>query len=327
MSIITNNRAARCFKFTIFDKVVKMNYQNLTNYDNEGLAMVEITVFGLNHVYTLIDLSKVSKFMKLVERRCELTVGISRIVGDSPAFEDINTKSSKTYYESLSSENWISIYQLNNLFAGMNIVSDMDLSNDIQYYLDIDDKESFIDFGANIDCECIVLYDNGDYRKCNTIIDFRENFKGVFVYISEFNCWQYLSRKKYLNLINIEGVEIRDAITDKPVCYSEVQYTNEYYIDNPIKLLKIGIFVPVNLYIGNIFDRNNMQIRMEESDAINIHIFRAGEDVDILLTYHELGIRYNEYGTLTDMSNKKGIVPMKHFSIIDLINNLICIKP
>ena len=337
------------FKFENNEKIIKTSLQSLVNQDNKTIAFIEMQLFGISHVYSLIDFSKVKKFnydSLLIDtyrkHHHETTfLSLSKIIGDCPIEEGINKKSNRIILDLLDSYEWIMLYQLKNIISGMNELSDereginYDLSFEVDDGYCIYDLEKInFDYSDKIDSipfnnyKYILKYGNGDYEFCNTI--YNDNFEGIFVKIPLFNCWQYLSKKKYMNLKKVRKVDIIYATTNSPRCFSEVGYHQEYNMDNVMDILLYSIYIPMDIYFSKIFQDTTSNFDNKIYDAIEISIKGREYQTTLLLTHDELGIdkifgTKNDDSTISNTSNY--IKYMDRFCLLKLINKIILLKP
>ena len=348
----------QAFKFTKSEKIIKMSLQNLLKQGNDAIGLVEIELFGISHVYSLIDFSKVKSFnlSKLIndsyttgvqyfrkEYQEIIPFSLAKIMDDCPIEKDINMLSNTIMIDSLNVEEWILLYQLKNIISGMN-----EYSNDISYMIGFgdsieDDNCPFIlsklDFGYSDNSypfhkyKYILKYPNDEFEFCNEI--YNDDFEGVFIHISNFNCWQYLSKKKYKTLKQAKRIDIAYATTDSPSCFSNVGYHQEYNIDTFIDLIMYGIYIPIDIYLSKVFENSIINNTLKNRyDAIEIRIEGREYKTSVLLTHSELGINQT-FGTIKNVncnpfeenSLRNCVRYMDKFCLLKLINKIILLKP
>lgn len=344
------------FKFTKSEKIIKMSLQNLLNQGDDTIGFVEIELFGISHVYSLIDFSKVKSFTlsKLVndsyttgiqyfrrEYQDTIPFSLAKVVDDCPIEKDINMLSNTIMIDSLNVEEWILLYQLRNIINGMN-----EFNNDIKYMIGFgntieDDNCPFslskldFNYSGNIypfhKYKYILRYSNDEFEFCNEI--YNDEFEGIFIYIPNFKCWQYLSKKKYKTLKQVKRIDIAYATTDSPRCFSNVGYHQEYNIDNFIDLLTHGIYIPIEIYLNKVFE-NCINDFNNRYDAIEIRVEGREYQTSVLLTHSELGINQT-FGTVKNTNHspfeennlRNTVRYMDKFCLLKLINKIILLKP
>lgn len=352
-----NPRDINGFKLTKSGKMIKMPLQNLLNQDDETIGFVEVQLFGIGHVYTLVNFSKLKRFniSNIISSRYnpvyfprdlgeyEIPFYIAKMEQDCPIEYDVNVKSNILTLDNLNQTELILLYQLKNMIDGMNYISEREDNLTYEFeFGDIAEEDecpfelSKLDFDVHDEdspfCryKYILKYPDGKYEFSNEI--YNDEFEGIFVYLSNFNCWQYLSKKKYCNLKRAKEVDIRYATTDNPRCFSDVRYYQEYNIDTFIDLILYGIYIPLNIYFDKLF--NDDQKTDNRYDAIEINIEGREYRTSVLLTHAELGIdKFFSSG-----ENKKRD-PFEHnrfekcirfidkFCLLTLINKIILLKP
>ena len=313
MITIQQDSKIKSFKLTNSHKILPTSPQSLVNSENYDLVLVEMSLLGMDHVYSLLPTFKSRTYFNeelcSIENR-EATIQISRVIGDSPVADKINIFSNTISTKDISLENWISLYQMECIFEGMNTISAMELDSDISYQIDTDICDiSSIDFKCDIKYKYIVLYANDTYEFANSF--YWDKCKGVFVYIPEFNCWQYVSKKKWNNLNHSTGIELREAIVTSHLSCSEITHQQEYYASNIFDLIKYSIYIIVDLRMREIFMNSPeyFYLEREQKAALDVTISIGDEKITALFTFEELYSHIHK------------------FSILKLINNLICLKP
>lgn len=316
------NTEIRCFNLTSSNKIIKTTLQNIENQKDKSLSLIEMNFFGISQVYSLMDISKVNKVIRNISEEGiaeKLMLSITRVIEDSPIVNGVNLKTRGIYLTELSVADWISIYQLYYLMQGMNSMSDSDIEYDLQIGKEIDIPIvdlSELKFSSNVEYKYISRFKDGTYRFSNSIDTY--DFEGIFINIPEFNCWQYLSKKKF-DIVNYpENIEIKYAITDSPRCFSRVSYFHSYSFDNIESLLIHCISIPIDIYFRKYFEDSNYSLSSKTYDALEIIIDGDKYSTSVLLTHEELGI---------DSFNNRNIIFMDKFCLLKLINNIICLKP
>lgn len=312
MIAIQQNSKIKCFKLTDSHNIVQTSPQSLINTEDEELVLVEMSMLGIDHVYSLMTTSKRKHFNKDLElaKNKESVIQISRVIGDSPVVDKVNIFSNTIQLKDLSLENWISLYQMDCIFEGMNTISEMELDTDVSYQLDSDIfRYSIIDFCHNVKFKYIIWLKNDKYVFANDIVC--EKYNGIFVYIPEFQCWQYVSKKKWQTLSKISSIELHEAIITSHLSCSEVTYQQEYYASNLLELIKYSIYIIVDLKIREMFNNSPEYFYLERDQKAALEVKITVEDQvgSALFTFEELHSTF------------------KKFSILKLINNLICLKP
>lgn len=334
------------FKFNKTGKISKTSLQNLLKQEDTKFGFVEMKLFGTDHVYSLVNFSKVKNFnisslindiylnndnYHLAENDKIVPFHIARVFENTPIQKDVNFKCNVIDLDSVNEYDWIMLWQLKNIIAGIDAYSTYEKEVDIDY---------FIGFGNNIyDDNCkfdlekldlqykdkeyqfhkykyILVYENDDFEFCNEI--YNDNFKGVFVYIDGLNCWQYLSNKKYRNLKSFSRIEIRYATTDSPRCFNNVGYHQEYIFDYIENVLFGAIYIPLDIQFSKIFEYNDILIGPSDKryDALEISVINKEYQTTVLLTHEELGIDQNNH-----------VKYMDKFCLLKLINKIILLKP
>ena len=157
MAIIqTDSKNISCFIFTEDDQIIKCSLQSIENQGYNSLVLVEMNFFGINHVYSLINISKVREFVKTISKVSNYNkfLSLTRVIGDSPICEGINLKTKQISLSELSFTDWILLYQLNNIIDGMNTITEYDIQYDMQIGQYLDNPEidfSKLNFSPNKD--------------------------------------------------------------------------------------------------------------------------------------------------------------------------------
>jgi len=330
MSILqTNLKEIKCFKIDNYRKIIKTSLQDIDNSDNDSTVLVEMNFFGINQVYSLMNINKIKKFVSKIKdiRDIGNMLSLSRVIEDSPIEEGINLKTRSIYLNELNHIDWISIYQLNIILEGMNCISDLDIQYDLQIgkYLDLPTINlSKLDFSPDedINYKYIFRFNDNSCRFSNELSEYsidNENLIGIFIYLKEFNCWQYLSKKRFKTLNYPNSIEIKYAITDSPRCFSKIGYHNLYSISDFYNLLLYSIYLPVDIYFKKEFEDLQYKISNKIYDALEISVSFENYTTTVLLTHDELGI--------DNITQNTGILCMDKFWLLKLINNIICLKP
>ena len=321
-------RKIKCYTFDDCGKMIKMSLQSLVNKGNERRALVEIPMFGINQVYTFIDLDKMQNYEILKSKLSVQYLSISRVIEDSPIIEGINIKSNKIHLTQLSIIDLIYLSQIRSLLNGMNDISHKMLDSDIRHYLtlgksiDEDIGDSVFNFVKSCKNRYIMKFKNDKYRFCDNV--YTDDFEGIFIYIEEYNCWQYLSRQKYLNLFDITSVTLSYSIVDTPNCFSDVKYLQQYYAEDISEILKYLIYIPVDIYFNKIFSDITVNPLEKAYDSLAISVNSNRYTTSIVLTYDELNINKAIYGV---RHSESSLIFMEKFCLLKLINNLISLKP
>mgnify|MGYP003293291519 CR=1 FL=1 len=118
------------FKFNKSEKISKSTLQNLVKQEDTKFGFVEMKLFGIDHVYSLVDFSKVRNFnissiindayldnYNLNEDDNIVSFHIARVFANSPIEKDINFKSSILNIGSITEYEWILLWQLKNTIS------------------------------------------------------------------------------------------------------------------------------------------------------------------------------------------------------------------
>ncbi len=308
------------FKLDDNQKIKQISLQKALNKDNKTIGLVEINVFGCHDVYTLIDFSKVSKFnyFSTLNYIHDLSLNDNLILGkieeDSPIIDGINCLKKPINLRTLTKIDWITIYQLGMIINGMNNLNRELLITDTYYfnfgsnidYADIMDNE-LLDFSIESKFKYILVYDN-NYLYSNTL-PILLNFDGVYVYIPEFNCYQYLSTDILMGLSdNVDSIEIEYR---KKNIYGK-STIESYLCESLYEVLKYSIYIPINVFFKKIFELID-----KNRDMIYISINKLNENISLELSLSEIGI----------INNPSGLVITKTFDLLYLINSIIRLQP
>ena len=328
----------KCYEIVDNEKIIKADVKSLLNYENDSDGFVEIKMFGIDQVYSLINFRKLRHFIKMIsEINLDLNLFIARVLEDTPMIDNVNFKYNSITVKQLTVIDWIFIYQFKSLIDGMNIMSetkyDIDIFHQLNIGTNIDDMRvmNALEISPDVDetaySKYIMVFDKGKCKYCNSI--YTDSFKGVFVRLEEFNCWQYLTNEQYFNLIKAKSVSIHYAITDKPTAFSKVIYNQEYFSDTLLQILKQSIYIPCDIYLYRIFDTDkskevlSLPYFQKTYNALEISVSKKGYTTSIVLTYNELGISDKLYSNDYNGS----ILYVDKFCLLELINNLIHLKP
>jgi hypothetical protein len=351
----------RAFKFTNHEKIYSTSLQNILKHDNDCIGFVEIQLSGIEHVYSLIDFSKVRNFnideltihnsktfskQWLEESEYMVPFHLAKIIEDCPVVKDVNLKSNIILLDTMNIVDWILLYQFKNIINGLNRISDERdrVLYSIGFGDSVDDNHPMFDL-SQLDFsylykeypfykyKYILKYSNNVFEFCNEI--YNTDFEGIFVYIPNFRCWQYMSKKKYKNLMKVKSVDINYATTDSPRCFSDVRHHQEYNIDTFNELLTYGIYIPLDMYFSKVFEDSAACLSIGEKryDALEISVKGREYQISVLLTHDELGItqRLNnediKTNTYDDINLTNYIRYMDKFCLIKLINKIILLKP
>ena len=324
MSLIQNMPAQnRCIQLKSSGKIKHTALTNLLNNGNGGIGLVEINLFGINQVYSLLDFDKIRNFdysfnmSRSLNQHGELS--LSKAYTDDPLINDVNMKCKSIDISRLTIADWINFYQINSIISGLDIISEMTVNDSVEYTFslrnnlyDIND----IDFRTSIMYKYIVIY-NDRYEFSNNIP--KESFDGILINIPETKCWQYLDRVDFYDLVSILGIEIRYAVTDSPRCFSSIGYYQEYCADNINDLVKLGIYIPMDIYFSKVFEVDEpIRKNRDGYDALDIYVKHHNYNCSVILTYRELGIDYSA-------DNETGYDD--NFQLLKLIINIISLKP
>ena len=321
----------QCYKFTNSDKIISTRLKFLMKQDTDELVLVKMPFFGIDDVFSLINLKTVKGWLKFLSDTVseETMLSLTRILGDSPICDGINLKTKSIITQELSYADWIMLYQLYNLLRGMNTIADTDIEYDLQIGKVLDNPD--IDFGKlcftpECNFKYIICYEYS-YEFTNSLneIDLESNDKvvmGIFIQIPEFNCWQYLSVKKFKTFNKPNNIEVKYATTDSPRCFSRAAYSNLYSLTSIDNIIRYSIYIPVDIYFRKEFEDSNGSISNKTYDAIEIVCERENYTTSVLLTHDELGID----SIRANLANNK-ILYMQKFWLLKLINNVIRLKP
>ena len=318
----------KCLKFTPDgSKIIKSSSQDILNQVNEYPVFLEISLFGLNDVYSLIDISKLTHTYNILKKyNYNTSYSLIKLIGDSPLEEGVNMKS-KYLGNQISISSLLYLYQIQQVLSGMNIITENELEQDTSYELKlsisnedeiVEDIELSLSSNneMNIDAyKYMLIFSNNSYQLCNEINT--KNFEYLMIRIPEFNCWYKLSKKKYFSLINVDNVNISYVLTDSDFCFSENIYTYGFNISSSEELLKYCIFISLDIYFKIIF--KDLEITSFDeimSEALAFTIEMKDCTLSLTLSYKEMGI----YLENKEMLNKE-------FSLVKLINKIIRLKP
>ena len=317
----------RCFNLRDDGEYTKTTLQNLVNDENKSMSLVEIQLFGINQVYTLIDFRKMShEHFNSVSHN----LSISRVLEDTPIIEGINIKSNLIKLDKLSMIDIIFLSQLRTIFSGLNYMSENVLGSDIRHYLtfgdtiDNDISESIFNVVKpnKKNWKYILRLKNNEYVFCQSI--YTDDFEGVFIYVDNFNCWQYLSKKKYYNMLSLMSVKISYSIVDSDVCFTKVRHRQKYWADTLQDTLMYAIYIPIDIYFDKIFLPRFSNPSFGVYDALQLSVNCKDHSTSIILTHDELNINKSIYGVSYSTTCLRF---MDQFCLLKLINNLISIKP
>ena len=340
MSFMENSPAhIECMQLTKSGKIKHTTLQNLLNTDRRAMGLVEINLFGISQVYSLLDFDKIKKFESLFnESKANNQIGhltLAKSYSDDPLENDVNMKSKLIDFNKFTIFDWINFYQINSVISGLNIISEMTVNDSVEYTFSMQNNLfdiSEIDFNVNKSYRYIIIYEDGytlrKYVFSNKIPN--DYFSAILINIPETNCWQYLSRRKFEILTSISGLEIRYAVTDSPRCFSSIGYHQEYCVENIDDLVKLGIYIPMDIYFNKVFDEYEPNRKLKTGyDALDIYVKHHNYNCSVLLTHKELGIEYTGENHIwyNDKTEADRIQYIEDFQLLKLIINIISLKP